>query len=124
VCLVGYALAFIVFGSQVSVLGPTIKPLSERLGCDETDLSPLFTALGISCIISGTPSGWLVDRVPTHVVLVGSLIVEVGGDGGTGGVSLHMGGEQSRVGWQLFLAAGTVASPSLLLSPCLLSSRP
>lgn len=76
-CLLGYSLSFIIFGSQVSILGPTIKPLAERLQVDETDLSPLFTALGIACIVSGTPSGWLVDRLPTHHVLVGSLLVEV-----------------------------------------------
>ncbi|GAX75222.1 hypothetical protein CEUSTIGMA_g2666.t1 [Chlamydomonas eustigma] len=76
VCLIGYSLSFIIFGSQVSILGPTIKPLSEKLGVDETDLSPLFTALGVSCIISGTPSGWFVDRFPTHHVLIASLLIE------------------------------------------------
>ncbi len=78
VCLLGYSLSFIIFGSQVSILGPTISPLAERLGVAEPDLSPLFTALGVACIISGTPSGWLVDRVPTHRVLLGSLLVQVG----------------------------------------------
>jgi hypothetical protein len=77
ICLIGYSMSFIIFGSQVSILGPTIKPLAERLGVDEPDLSPLFTALGISCIVSGTPSGWLVDRMPTHHVLIGSLLVQV-----------------------------------------------
>ena len=77
VCLLGYSLSFIIFGSQVSILGPTIKPLSAKLGVDETDLSPLFTALGVSCIISGTPSGWVVDRFPTHHVLIASLLIEV-----------------------------------------------
>lgn len=76
-CLLGYSMSFIIFGSQVSILGPTIKPLAARLHVDEPDLSPLFTSLGISCIISGTPSGWLVDRVATHYVLVGSLLIEV-----------------------------------------------
>eukprot|EP00798_Chlamydomonas_sp_ICE-L_P003780 gene3780-13848_t len=76
VCLIGYSLSFIIFGSQVSILGPTIGPLSERLGVDEPQLSPLFTALGISCIISGAPSGWLVDLVPTHYVLIGSLLTQ------------------------------------------------
>lgn len=42
-------------------------------------MSPLFTALGVSCIISGTPSGWLVDRLPVHHVLIGSLLVEAAG---------------------------------------------
>ena len=78
ICLIGYSLSFVIFGSQVSILGPTIKPLAERLEVDETDLSPLFTALGVSCIISGTPSGWVVDRFPTHRVLIVSLLVEVG----------------------------------------------
>lgn len=78
ICLIGYSLSFIIFGSQVSILGPTIRPLADKLGVVEADLSPLFTALGIACIVSGTPSGWLVDRVPTHHVLVGSLLVEVG----------------------------------------------
>ncbi len=77
-CLIGYSMSFIVFGSQVSILGPTIEALADRLNVEAPDLSPLFTALGVSCIISGTPSGWLVDRVPTHHVLVGSLLVEVG----------------------------------------------
>eukprot|EP00798_Chlamydomonas_sp_ICE-L_P017984 gene17984-24392_t len=76
ICLIGYSMSFIIFGSQVSILGPTIRPLSERLGVDEPSLSPLFTALGISCIISGAPSGWLVDAVPTHYVLIGSLLVQ------------------------------------------------
>lgn len=106
-CLLGYSLSFVIFGcgsseappassclavgaghgltdgsrclcrSQVSILGPTINPLAERLGVTEPDLSPLFTALGVSCIISGTPSGWVVDRLPTHYVLIGSLVVEV-----------------------------------------------
>ncbi len=76
-CLLGYSLSFIVFGSQVSILGPTIAPLAEHIGVSEPDLSPLFTALGIACIISGTPSGWLVDRMPTHRVLLGSLLVQV-----------------------------------------------
>lgn len=76
-CLIGYSLSFIIFGSQVSVLGPTISPLAQRLDVSEPDLSPLFTALGVSCIVSGPPSGWLVDRVPTHWVLIGSLLVEV-----------------------------------------------
>jgi hypothetical protein len=76
-CLIGYSMSFIVFGSQVSILGPTIAGLAKRLNVEEPDLSPLFTALGVSCIISGTPSGWLVDRLPTHHVLVGSLLVEV-----------------------------------------------
>ncbi|KAG2434076.1 hypothetical protein HXX76_007804 [Chlamydomonas incerta] len=75
-CLIGYSMSFIVFGSQVSILGPTIAGLADRLGVEEPDLSPLFTALGVSCIVSGTPSGWLVDRVPTHHVLIGSLIIE------------------------------------------------
>lgn len=79
VCLLGYSLSFIIFGSQVSILGPTIKPLSEKLGVDVTDLSPLFTALGVSCIISGTPSGWVVDRYPTHHVLIVSLLIEAVG---------------------------------------------
>eukprot|EP00197_Chlamydomonas_leiostraca_P016237 CAMPEP_0202862632 /NCGR_PEP_ID=MMETSP1391-20130828/3606_1 /ASSEMBLY_ACC=CAM_ASM_000867 /TAXON_ID=1034604 /ORGANISM="Chlamydomonas leiostraca, Strain SAG 11-49" /LENGTH=432 /DNA_ID=CAMNT_0049542195 /DNA_START=154 /DNA_END=1448 /DNA_ORIENTATION=- len=78
-CLLGYSLSFVIFGSQVSILGPTIKPLAERLQVSEPDLSPLFTALGIACIVSGTPSGWLVDRLPTHHVLVGSLLVEAVG---------------------------------------------
>lgn len=78
-CLIGYSLAFVIFGSQVSILGPTIKPLAARLEVDETDLSPLFTALGVSCIVSGTPSGWLVDRLPTHHVLVVSLLLEAVG---------------------------------------------
>ena len=81
ICLLGYSLSFVVFGSQVSILGPTIKPLAERLAVDETDLAPLFTALGVSCIISGTPSGWLVDRFPTHHVLIMSLLIEVWGTG-------------------------------------------
>ncbi|KAG2501542.1 hypothetical protein HYH03_000049 [Edaphochlamys debaryana] len=76
ICLIGYSMSFIVFGSQVSILGPTIAALAERLGVEEPDLSPLFTALGVSCIVSGTPSGWLVDRIPTHHVLIGSLLVE------------------------------------------------
>ncbi|GIL79806.1 hypothetical protein Vretifemale_9097 [Volvox reticuliferus] len=76
-CLIGYSLSFVVFGSQVSILGPTIAALAERLHVAEPDLSPLFTALGISCIVSGTPSGWLVDHLPTHHVLVGSLLLEV-----------------------------------------------
>lgn len=75
-CLIGYSLSFIIFGSQVSILGPTIKPLAENLGVEETALAPLFTALGISCIISGPPSGWVVDRFPTHHVLIASLLVE------------------------------------------------
>jgi len=79
VTLLGYSMSFIIFGSQVSILGPTIKPLAEQLGVDETDLSPLFTALGISCIVSGTPSGWVVDRFPTHTVLIASLLVEAVG---------------------------------------------
>ncbi len=83
ICLVGYSLSFVVFGSQVSILGPTIHPLAEQLGVDETDLAPLFTALGVSCIISGTPSGWFVDRFPTHHVLIASLLVEVRLDGCT-----------------------------------------
>ncbi|KAF5835001.1 hypothetical protein DUNSADRAFT_8058 [Dunaliella salina] len=78
-CLLGYSMSFIIFGSQVSILGPTIKPLADRLGVDEPDLSPLFTALGVSCIVSGTPSGWLVDRLPSHYVLMGSLVVEAVG---------------------------------------------
>ncbi|GLI68054.1 hypothetical protein VaNZ11_012349 [Volvox africanus] len=78
-CLIGYSLSFVVFGSQVSILGPTIAPLADRLHVAEPDLSPLFTALGISCIVSGTPSGWLVDRLPTHHVLVGSLLLEAVG---------------------------------------------
>lgn len=78
-CLLGYSLSFIIFGSQVSILGPTINPLAERLGVTEPDLSPLFTALGLACVISGTPSGWLVDRVPTHRVLLGSLSVQAAG---------------------------------------------
>ncbi len=76
-CLIGYSMSFIVFGSQVSILGPTIAGLADRLGVEEPDLSPLFTALGVSCIVSGTPSGWLVDRMPTHHVLIGSLVIEV-----------------------------------------------
>lgn len=76
-CLIGYSLSFVVFGSQVSILGPTIAALAQRLNVDEPDLSPLFTALGVSCIVSGTPSGWLVDRIPTHHVLIGSLLIEV-----------------------------------------------
>ncbi len=76
ICLIGYSMSFIVFGSQVSILGPTIKPLAAQLGVEEPDLSPLFTALGVSCILSGTPSGWLVDRLPTHHVLIGSLLIE------------------------------------------------
>ena len=75
-CLIGYSLSFIIFGSQVSILGPTIKPLAEKLGVEETALAPLFTALGISCIVSGPPSGWVVDRFPTHHVLIASLLVE------------------------------------------------
>ncbi|GIL79805.1 hypothetical protein Vretimale_12423 [Volvox reticuliferus] len=78
-CLIGYSLSFVVFGSQVSILGPTIAALAERLHVAEPDLSPLFTALGISCIVSGTPSGWLVDHLPTHHVLVGSLLLEAVG---------------------------------------------
>jgi FHS family Na+ dependent glucose MFS transporter 1 len=78
-CLIGYSLSFIIFGSQVSILGPTIKPLAEKLGVEETALAPLFTALGISCIISGPPSGWVVDRYPTHYVLIASLLVEAVG---------------------------------------------
>lgn len=57
------------------------QPLAQKLGVEEPDLSPLFTALGVACIISGTPSGWLVDRLPTHYVLVGSLLIEVSTQG-------------------------------------------
>ncbi|KAJ9504836.1 hypothetical protein QJQ45_030524, partial [Haematococcus lacustris] len=78
-CLLGYSLSFVIFGSQVSILGPTVNPLALKLGVSEADLSPLFTALGVSCIASGPPSGWLVDRMPTHRVLVGALLVQASG---------------------------------------------
>ena len=67
------------FSSRVRTLPIpfSLAPFPPPCQVDETDLSPLFTALGISCIVSGTPSGWVVDRFPTHYVLIGSLLVEV-----------------------------------------------
>lgn len=77
VALVSYCFGFALFGCEVTVLGPTLTALARQVHVAEVDLSPLFTTLGLTTIIGGLPSGWLVDRVPGHVIIVVSLILQV-----------------------------------------------
>lgn len=74
-----YFLSFMLFGCEVNVLGPTLTPLAHKLNVKSADLSPLFTALGIATVVGGIPSGWLVDRVPGHIIMPIALIIQAVG---------------------------------------------
>jgi hypothetical protein len=77
VSLIAYCFGFALFGAEVTVLGPTLTALARQVNVGVEDLSPLFTTLGLTTIIGGLPSGWLVDRVPGHAIIVVSLVLQV-----------------------------------------------
>ena len=73
----GYCLAFMSFGLEVNLMGPTIPTLARRAGVAEADMGPLFTLTGLTCLIGAFPSGYLVDRMPGHVILGVAMLLQV-----------------------------------------------
>ena len=76
-----YAYSFVSFGLQVNLLGPTVSVLARKLGVVEADLGVIFTINGLASILGAVPSGYLVDKMPGHLVLAAALAFEVGGVG-------------------------------------------
>lgn len=73
-----YCLAFLAFGLEVNLMGPTIPTLAKRTHVTEADLGPLFTLTGLTCLVGAFPSGYLVDRMPGHVILGTAMLLQVG----------------------------------------------
>lgn len=76
-CVLAYSYSFIAFGLQVNLLGPTASVLARKLGVVEADLGVIFTINGLASILGAMPSGYLVDKMPGHLVLAAALAFEV-----------------------------------------------
>lgn len=81
-CVLAYSYSFIAFGLQVNLLGPTASVLARKLGVVEADLGVIFTINGLASILGAMPSGYLVDKMPGHLVLAAALAFEVPSTGG------------------------------------------
>jgi predicted MFS family arabinose efflux permease len=44
----------------------------------EADLGIIFTINGLASIVGAMPSGYLIDKMPGHLVLAAALALEVG----------------------------------------------
>lgn len=76
--VLAYAYSFIAFGLQVNLLGPTVSVLARKLDVVEADLGIIFTINGLASIVGAMPSGYLIDKMPGHLVLAAALAFEVG----------------------------------------------
>lgn len=75
--IVAYSYSFLVFGLQVNLLGPTASVQASRLGVTEADLGLIFTVNGLASIIGALPSGWLVDKLPGHLIYAAAMAFQV-----------------------------------------------
>lgn len=75
--VLAYAYSFVAFGLQVNLLGPTVSVLARKLGVVEADLGIIFTINGLASIVGAMPSGYLIDKMPGHLVLAAALALEV-----------------------------------------------
>ncbi|GBF95370.1 MFS transporter [Raphidocelis subcapitata] len=71
--------AFLVFGLEVNLLGPTAIDLAERIGVVEADLGVVFMVNGLISILGAAPSGWMTDHLPGHTLLGISLAIQAAG---------------------------------------------
>jgi len=78
-CVLAYSYSFVAFGLQVNLLGPTVSVLARKLGVVEADLGIIFTINGLASIVGAMPSGYLIDKLPGHLVLAAALAFEVCG---------------------------------------------
>lgn len=76
-CVLAYAYSFVAFGLQVNLLGPTVSVLARKLNVVEADLGVIFTINGLASIVGAMPSGYLIDKMPGHLVLAAALAFEV-----------------------------------------------
>ena len=74
-CTVYYCISFVGLGMSMSLLGPTLPALAERLGLEgPTKLGPVFVARGLGYFLGTLAFGALADRYETraHAMLAGS----------------------------------------------------
>jgi len=76
-CILAYCSSFVAFGLELNIVGPTLHDLASRTQLSEADLGIIFTVTGLLSSLGAIPAGWLVDRLPGHMVLAGSLMFQV-----------------------------------------------
>lgn len=76
VCFFCYCLAMVMLGAGINCIGPVTPALAAHVNAKTTDMGPVFTALGLSSVISGIPAGWVVDNVHGHVILFVALATQ------------------------------------------------
>jgi predicted MFS family arabinose efflux permease len=59
-----------------------VSVLARKLGVVEADLGVIFTINGLASIVGAVPSGYLIDKMPGHLVLAAALAFEVGSSAG------------------------------------------
>ncbi|GAX81389.1 hypothetical protein CEUSTIGMA_g8820.t1 [Chlamydomonas eustigma] len=74
-----YGLVSLIFGVQLSIVGPMASVLAKQAGCTEAEIAPVLGMSGIGLIVGGIPSGWIMDHAPGHLVLGVSCIIQAVG---------------------------------------------
>ena len=77
--IAAYGFCFFCFGMQVNMLGPSVDALAARAAVRVDDLGYVSTLTGFISIVGAVPSGWMVDRLPGHLVLAAMSVLEVRG---------------------------------------------
>ncbi len=72
---VGYYAAFVVLGLASASLGPVLPRLAAQVAVSLGSISLLFTARSLGYLIGSLGSGRLYDRLPSHWVMAGGLVI-------------------------------------------------
>ena len=63
----------------MALVGPLASHLARQASVEEADLGPLQALSGLALLFGGWPSGWLVDRIPGHSLLLLSELIQAVG---------------------------------------------
>ncbi|HSO27349.1 MAG TPA: MFS transporter [Anaerolineales bacterium] len=70
-----YYLAFIILGMGAAIVGPTVDSLAAQVSVSIATISSLFAARSVTYLLGSLLSGKLFDRVPTHRLMAGVLLL-------------------------------------------------
>ncbi len=71
---IGYYINFIILGSCLAVIGPTLPLLANHVGRPLTEMGIIFTAREIGIMFTALRGGRLYDRLPGHYIIPCALI--------------------------------------------------
>ncbi|KAG2498357.1 hypothetical protein HYH03_003616 [Edaphochlamys debaryana] len=71
-----YIIASLVLGIELNLLGPTVASIAQQLSTSEAALGPVVGLGGIGLLVGGIPAGWLLDRLPGHLVFATALALQ------------------------------------------------